>query len=160
MALETHTVLGDPAQLLQAEDLEAAGVGENGAGPAHESMQATEALDALVTWPQVEVIGVAEDDAGIELEQVLLTQGLDGSPRAHGHEDRSFDGAVGGVQQAGTGAGSAVLGDELVAEGTVPVAQRSSSARVTNRWPRRSSRGSITSRAPKVEGSSLVAATT
>ena len=48
----------------RGEDLEAAGVGEQGARPGHEAVQATETADGLVAGAEVEVIGVGEEDVG------------------------------------------------------------------------------------------------
>ena len=51
--------LGDGAQGRQAEDLVAAGVGEDGAVPVHEAVQPPQGLDGRNPGPQVEVVGVA-----------------------------------------------------------------------------------------------------
>ena len=64
---EFDPFLGDLTELVEAEDLESAGVGEDGVGPAHETVQASHAADEFVAGTQVKMIGVAEDDAGIEL---------------------------------------------------------------------------------------------
>ena len=95
-------------------------------------MQATEALDALVAGAQVQVVGVAEDDGGVEAEQVLLAQRFDRGLGTHRHEHGGLDGAVWRVQHAGAGTGFPVFGGEFEAEG-VAVAQSSTSARVTKR---------------------------
>ena len=52
----------DLAHVGEAEDLEAAAVGEDGAVPVHEAVQAAQLGDELVAGPQGEVVGVAEDD--------------------------------------------------------------------------------------------------
>ena len=62
MRAETHALVRDLAQLAQAEDLKAAGVGEHGARPADEAVQPAHAADGLVAGAQIEVIGVAEND--------------------------------------------------------------------------------------------------
>ena len=56
-------VLLDLAALRQAEHLVAAAVGEDRPGPADEAVEPAAAGDQLVAGPQIQVIGVAEDDA-------------------------------------------------------------------------------------------------
>ena len=60
---EHDAVFGQLRQLRQAEDLEAARVGEHRALPAHEAVQAAVRGDHLEAGAQPQVIGVAEDDA-------------------------------------------------------------------------------------------------
>jgi len=59
MGAKAHALVADLAQLAQAEDLKAAGIGEHGARPADELVQPAHAADRLVARTQVEVIGVA-----------------------------------------------------------------------------------------------------
>ncbi len=49
MRLESDAFFGDAAQVGQAENLEAAGIGEDRAGPGHEAMQA--ASSRISSWP-------------------------------------------------------------------------------------------------------------
>ena len=109
VGLEGHAILGNARQIAQAEDLEAAAVGEDGQAPAHEVVQPAETADEFVAGPQVEVIGVAEDDRGAAVEQVAGTQGLYGCLRAHRHEHGRVDDAVRRFQapEAGLAAGVA-----------------------------------------------------
>jgi len=91
---EADALVGDLAQLAQTEDLKAARVGQHGARPTDEAMQPAHAADSLMARPQVEVVGVAEDDLRAQLFEHVLGDGLDGAGRAHRHEDRRLDGAV------------------------------------------------------------------
>ena len=71
---EADAVISDFAQRVEREDLKAAGVGEQGARPTDELMQAAHAADGFVAGPQVEVIGVAENDLSAErFKDVLRT---------------------------------------------------------------------------------------
>ena len=54
-----HPLLAHGAERRQAEDLEAAGVGEDGAVPVHEAVQPPQGLDGGNPGPQVQVVGVA-----------------------------------------------------------------------------------------------------
>ncbi len=78
---EADAVVGDFAQRVEGEDLEAAGVSEHGARPTDEAMQAAHAADGFVAGAQIEVIGVAEDDLGAEGFERVLGDGFDGSRR-------------------------------------------------------------------------------
>ena len=62
--LELGAFLGDHAPLGEAEDLEAAAVGQDRPVPADEAVQAAAPRDQLVAGAEKEVIGVAEDDLG------------------------------------------------------------------------------------------------
>lgn len=93
--------LGDFTQIVQAEDLEAAGIGEDGARPCHETMQASEVADGIDSRAQIEVIGIAQKNLDAEFFENILRHGFDGRDRADGHENRSLDLAVGSKQTAG-----------------------------------------------------------
>ena len=60
--LEDDAVLGDLAQAAQAEDLEAAGIGEDGVGPGHEAVQSAQFADEFVAGAEEEMVGVGEKD--------------------------------------------------------------------------------------------------
>ncbi len=62
-----HAFFGDLAQAGEAEDLEAAGIGEDGVGPGHEAVQSAELADEFVAGAQVEMIGVGEEDVDAEV---------------------------------------------------------------------------------------------
>ena len=86
---------GDFAQFAEAENLEAARVGEDGAGPGHKFVQAAELADQLMARTKIEMIGVREQNLDAEIFEVLLGLAFDGSGRAHGHKRRRVDYAVG-----------------------------------------------------------------
>ena len=107
-------MIGDFAQAGEAEDLEAAGIGEDGVGPGHEAVESAHLTDWLVAGTKVEMVGVGEQDFDAEVVgEVALIETLDGGLGADGHEDRGFDDAVRGVEQAGAGAGGGTFGDDL-----------------------------------------------
>ena len=76
--------------LLQGEDLEAAGVGEDGELDPHHLVQPTVAGHDLRSWALREVVRVGEDDLGAGLGEVERGEGSDRALGAHGHEDRSL----------------------------------------------------------------------
>ena len=100
---EDGGVVGDLARRGEAVDLEAATVGEDGAVPAHEAMQAAHLGDEVVAGTEGEVIGVAEDHVGAGRFELVRRQSLDGGLGADGHEDGRIDGAVRSVQPAEAG---------------------------------------------------------
>ena len=57
-------------------------------------MQSAHAPDGLVAGPQVEVIGVAENNFSAQRFQHVLRDGFDRAGGAHRHEDRRLDRAV------------------------------------------------------------------
>ncbi len=93
----------DLASLGEAEDLETAGIGEDGAVPGHESVQAAQGGDQFVAGAKVEVIGIGQDDRGLHRVQGAGRDRLDGGLGANRHEDRRRYVAVRGVVHAGAG---------------------------------------------------------
>jgi len=91
---EANALVAHLAQLAQAENLKAARVGQHGPRPTDEPMQPAHAPDGLVARPQVEMIGVAEDDFRAEAFEHILRHGFDRARSAHRHEDRRFDRSV------------------------------------------------------------------
>ncbi len=55
---EFHTLLAEPAELREAEDLEAPGVRQDGSVPGHEAMQPAHLSDHLVAGTEEEMVGV------------------------------------------------------------------------------------------------------
>ena len=76
MRAEAHARVRHLAQLAQAEDLEAAAIGQDGMWPAHEAVQPAEARHQLRARPQQQVIGIREDDAGADGLQIVRRRRL------------------------------------------------------------------------------------
>jgi hypothetical protein len=109
---KAHTVFRNLAQRVEREDLESAGVGEQGARPAYEFVQAAHAANGLMAGPQVKVIGIAENDLRAEGLKHILRDGLHGSLRSDRHEDGRFDCPMRQSEAAAAPAGSGFC-DEL-----------------------------------------------
>jgi hypothetical protein len=92
---EANALVGHLAQLAQAEDLETAGISEQAAWPADESVQTAHPTNGFVAGAEIEVIGVAENDFGAKGLQDVLGDGFDGAGCADGHEDGGLNGLVG-----------------------------------------------------------------
>src|ERR1700693_400297 len=92
---ERDASFGDFAQLVEAENLEAAGIGENGARPRHEAVQSAEVADGFDSGPQVEMVRVAKKNLDVEFFEDILRDRFYGCGGANGHEDRRFDLAMG-----------------------------------------------------------------
>ena len=124
--LEAGALLGDLPALGEAVDLEAARVGEERAVPGHEPVQAAERPDQLVSGPQHQVVGVAEEDLRPERAEVVLADGLHRGLGAHGHEDRGLHRAVRRVQPPAPRVGSRIAMKPLVPEAhrTAPAAMK------------------------------------
>ena len=152
MRLKANTLFFDAGESGETEDLEAAAVSEHGAGPVHEAVQSAEIADDAGSRPQIEMVGVGQNDAGAELEKILLRQRLDGRLSAHRHEHWCLHGAVGGVEQPRARAAALVPGDDFESNRRARSRRRhwTSSETGTKRWPRDSRRGSTASNASSV----------
>ena len=95
MRAEFDAVGFDFADGGKAEDLEAAGVGEDWERPIDEIVQATGGADDVHAGADVEVIGVAKDDLSTEFAKFARVDGFYAALSADGHEHRSVDDAVG-----------------------------------------------------------------
>ena len=91
---EADSFVGDFAKRAQAEDLKAARVGQQSARPTDEAVQPAHAPNGLVAGPQIEVIGVAQNDLRAEAFEYVLRNGFDRAGRAYRHKDRRLDGAM------------------------------------------------------------------
>jgi hypothetical protein len=59
------------------------------------------------------MVGVSQDNLCTASAQFFSRDGLDGSSGPHGHEHRSFNVAVGGMENPGPGAGLGGLGSDF-----------------------------------------------
>ena len=100
---ELDAFFGDLAQRTEREDLETAGVGEDGLVPLHEVMQAVVRLDHVQSRPQPEVEGVAEADLGADFGQRGRRHRLDRAVSTDRHENGRLDLAVRQRQRAAAG---------------------------------------------------------
>ena len=100
-------------QLVQTEDLESARVGQNGARPRHETVQPTQLAHLLHSRPQVKMVSVAEQDLRAHLLQFTWVERLDAALRAHRHEDRRLNDAMGGDQSTQPRAGRGIGFEQL-----------------------------------------------
>ena len=114
MRAKGYAVFGDFAQIAQAENLEAAGIGEDGAIPRHEPLHAAQSADGVDAGTKIKMIGVVEQNLDAEFFQHILRHALDRADRADRHEDRRLDFAV--RREESTGAGAAITGFNLEAK--------------------------------------------
>ena len=97
---KTACSLGDLDAMGEAEELEAAAVGQDRAVPAHEAVQAAQRRDHLFAGPQGQVIGVAQDHLGPGGAELLDLQPLDAALRATGMKAGISTGPCGVVERA------------------------------------------------------------
>src|SRR4030067_3491000 len=93
---EDGPIIGDLSQPGQAEDLVAAAIGDDGAVPAHEAVEAPHLSDDLHPRTQHEVVGIAQEDVGPQLSQPIGGEGLYRALAPHGGKAGGEHGAVGG----------------------------------------------------------------
>ena len=111
--LEAHAFLGDLAQFGERPDLKAAGVGEHGAIPSRESVKAAEFFDDLSARSEPEVVGVSENNLGIEGEKVVGMKCLHRTLGAYGHENGRLNHPVWSGELSATGFGIGIVGEEF-----------------------------------------------
>ena len=87
------------AGMRKGEDLEAAGVRQEGFLPAGELVDTAEALEDLGTRTQEQVIGVRQQDLGTGIEQGIERLRLDRRLGAHRHEQRRLHLVVQGAER-------------------------------------------------------------
>ena len=88
MRAERDTSLRHFAQIAEAEHLKAAGIGEDGAVPCHEPLYPSQLPYRLDARPEVEVVGVIEENLHAQLFELVLGDTLHRSERADRHEHR------------------------------------------------------------------------
>ena len=99
MGSKGHAFLRDLTQLGQAEHLESAAVGQDGAVPAGKFVQAAHIGYQLITGAQMQVVGVAEHYLGADLLQILRGQAaLDGTGGGNILESRGLHRTVYGLE--------------------------------------------------------------
>ncbi len=109
MRAKGHAVVGYLAQLRQGEHLKATTVGQDRTIPAHELVQAASLFDNLGTGPQVQVIGVAQNDLRLDVMQLGHGDSFHRGPGADWHKDRRLNGSASGLDRSGTSSALAVL---------------------------------------------------
>ena len=110
VTFEGHAVIVDLAGLRKREDLKAARVGEHGTRPLHEMMQAAHVADEFIAGTQVEMIGVAQHQRGVDILELFGRERLDRGLRADRREDRREQVAM--RRGEDSGAGSIVFGGD------------------------------------------------
>src|SRR5208282_857250 len=100
MRIELDAVWFDFPDSGKAENLVTAAVGENRQFPVHEPMQPASGANDVESGPDVEVIGVAEDDLRTHFAEFARVERLDAGLRANRHEYGCFDNAVRGGQSS------------------------------------------------------------
>jgi len=124
MRAEFHAVLLDFANLGEAENLEAAAVGENGFGPVDELVEITGGGDDVEAGAEMEMVGVAENDLRAHLEEFARVEGLNAALCADGHEHGRFNDAAGGREASEAGAGRRVGLEQFVHEPPIEAGTR------------------------------------
>src|ERR1700751_1921315 len=92
---KAHAFVGNFAEIGEAEDLIASGIGENRAAPGHERVQTAQLSNQLVTRTQIEVVGVRQNYACAQFFERFLRKIVVGRGRAKLKENGSLDALVG-----------------------------------------------------------------
>jgi len=118
MALEGDALFFNFPTMGERINLKPTTIGQHGALPAIETVDATRSLQHIQAGAQVEVIGIAQADLGVDIvSKFVLVYGFYRSRCAHGHKNRGMDRAVVGLDLSGAGAGVGVGMEELEGQG-------------------------------------------
>lgn len=93
--------LTDSHQRSERDHLKAARVSQHWLAPCGKLVQAAKALNPFVTWSQIEVVRVRQDDLCTYRVQVIRIERLHGRIRPNGHEIWRLDNAVRERQRTG-----------------------------------------------------------
>jgi len=104
VTLEGHAVIVNLAGLREGKDLEAARVREHGIRPLHEFVQAAQITDEFVAGAKIQVIGIAQNERGVDIFEMFGGKCLDCSLRANRREDRCLQISVRGGEDSRAGA--------------------------------------------------------
>ena len=101
IALEDRAFLAHRARMRERENLESAGVGQDGAIPAHEAVNAAGATEDFRAGPEQQVIGVCEQDLRAGFLERARQLRLDRRLRPDRHEERRLHFVVQGAKGRG-----------------------------------------------------------
>ena len=108
MTTEPNSVRVQLPEFAETEDLETAGIRQNGTVPRHHLVEPTERLNAFVPRSIEKVIGVAEADRGPDGRKRGGIDCLHGAGRPDGHEARRRDLATGRLEHSGASVRSGI----------------------------------------------------
>ena len=91
---KAHAFIGNFSQLGKTENLEASGIGKNGAIPRHKFVEASHPPDQLMARTQIKMVGITKNDFGAEFLERFVAQAFYRRLRANRHEERRFNRAV------------------------------------------------------------------
>ena len=83
--------IGDFSNIGEAKHLETAGIGKNGAIPAHEAMQSAQFSDEFITRSKRKMIGITEQNLRADRAKLFGSQTLDSPLSSHRHENGSVN---------------------------------------------------------------------
>ena len=98
MILKMDTFLRDLPQLRERENLKTAAIGQDRPAPVHKPMQPAKVPNDLHPRPNEKVVGVAENDLGLEFAQFAGAHAFHTPLSPDWHEGRRLDHAMRGRQ--------------------------------------------------------------
>ncbi len=113
MRAKRHACFANLAQVTQAEHLKTSGIGEYCPRPGHEPVQAAQLSNLLDSWPEVQVIGVAEENLNSEFLKHVLGHTFNGSNGPYGHEYGRLHFTVRSFESSGTCASCPIFNEKF-----------------------------------------------
>lgn len=86
-----HALVGDLAQIVEAENLKAARVGEYRPIPRHEPVQSAHLPNRLDPRPQIKMVSIGQKNLHTQLFQYILRNALDRAERSDRHKHRRLN---------------------------------------------------------------------
>ena len=123
MILEVRPLFSDFSQLGQGEDLKSSAVSENRKAQSHEFVQPTLPGDHFLSRPDMEMVGISEDNLSSKFVKLRRRHSLDGALRANGHEHGRLNKTATRPQGSRSRFGGRVRGQECVRGGQTSRAQ-------------------------------------
>ncbi len=134
---ELHAILGEFAQIAEAEDLEAAGVGEDGLMPCHELLHSAKLADGFDARAEIEMVGVVEQNLNVEFFEHVLRYAFDRGDGTDRHEDGSPDLSVRSEEAASPRRAASGFNLKGKGHGELIVRQRRRTSSICERPPKR-----------------------
>ena len=111
MAGKLHPFFADTPSVGQRKNLVASAIGEEGPLPLHERMQPPRFFEQIRPRPQVQVVGIAQDNPGpYAVLEFIAAQTFDRTQGPNGHEEGGLDHTVRRLQEASPATASFVFG--------------------------------------------------
>ena len=103
VALEGHSLVSDFSEGSQGKNLKSPRIREKVLVPQGKTVKSTSFFHNINSRPQVQVVGVGQENLKANFFQIILCHGLDGGTGSHWHEHGSANWAMGKLHDSSAG---------------------------------------------------------